>query len=194
MILSTNTNDGVCPQMPFCLANILFGGLHKVPVSGCGARFLERIAGPFCACLLFAAALFGASPAQADLKLCNTTVSRVGVVIGYKGKEGWVSEGWWSIPSSVCWTLIKGDLIARFYYVHAIDYDRPGVWDRNEEIAASKSEFYMCTEDKAFEIRGTSRCEARGFNRTRFFEVDTGDEKSWTITLQDKVEQRAKNQ
>lgn len=157
-------------------------------------RFKNLLIGALAANLLFAAALFSASPARADLKLCNTTPSRVGVVIGYKGKEGWVSEGWWSIPSSVCWTLIKGDLIARFYYVHAIDYDRPGVWDRNEGVAATNSEFYMCTEDKAFEIRGTSRCEERGFNRTRFFEVDTKDEKSWTITLQDKVERRAKNQ
>ena len=134
------------------------------------------------------------SPAQADLKLCNTTSSRIGVVIGYKDDKGWTSEGWWNIPSNVCWTLIKGDLVARYYYVHAIDYDRPGVWDRNEQQVASKSEFYMCTEDKAFVIRGAGRCEDRGFNRTRFFEVDTKDEKSWTITLQDKVEQRAKNQ
>jgi uncharacterized membrane protein len=52
----------------------------------------------------------------------------------------------------------------------------------------------MCTEDKSFEIRGTSRCAERGFNKTRFFEIDTKDEKSWTITLQDKVEQRAKSQ
>ena len=144
--------------------------------------------------LAILAGLFAASPALADLKLCNTTSSRIGVVIGYKDSTGWASEGWWNIPSSVCWTLIKGDLIARYYYVHAIDYDRPGVWDRNEQIPARNSEFFMCTEDKAFEIRGTSRCVTRGFNRTRFFEIDTKDEKSWTITLQDKVEQRAKNQ
>lgn len=144
---------------------------------------------------LVGAFMLGApSPAHADLKLCNTTSSRIGVVIGYKDDKGWTSEGWWNIPSNVCWTLIKGDLVARYYYVHAIDYDRPGVWDRNEQQVASKSEFYMCTEDKAFVIRGAGRCEDRGFNRTRFFEVDTQDEKSWTITLQDKVEQRAKNQ
>lgn len=135
-----------------------------------------------------------ASPAYADLKLCNTTSSRIGVVIGYKDNKGWTTEGWWNIPSNVCWTLIKGELVARYYYVHAIDYDRPGVWDRNDLAPASNSEFFMCTEDKAFVIRGADRCEERGFNRTRFFEVDTKDEKSWTITLQDKVEQRAKNQ
>lgn len=132
--------------------------------------------------------------AHADLKLCNTTTSRVGVVIGYKDDKGWTTEGWWNIPSNACWTLIKGSLVARYYYVHAIDYDRPGVWDRNETGSANGNEFYMCTEDKSFVIRGADRCEERGFNRTRFFEVDTKDEKTWTITLQDKVEKRAETQ
>ena len=179
--------------MPVRLVKVLFRGVSKARMSGRYSRLAIRHARLLFIQLL-AATLFGALPAKADLKLCNTTSSRVGVVIGYKDVKGWISEGWWSIPSSVCWTLIKGDLIARYYYVHAIDYDRPGIWDRNEDNPASKSEFYMCTEDKAFEIRGTSRCGARGFTKTRFFEVDTRDEKSWTITLQDKVEQRARNQ
>ena len=168
--------------MTICITDILSGTI---------ARTAFRPSMWACAILW---PLITASSAWADLKLCNTTSSRVGVVIGYKDAEGWTSEGWWNIPSSVCWTLIKGDLVARYYYVHAVDYDRPGVWDRNEQIPVKNSEFFMCTEDKAFEIRGTSRCETRGFNRTRFFEIDTKDEKSWTITLQDKVEQRAKNQ
>lgn len=152
------------------------------------------------ACLLVAGAAYlllataGASPAAADLKLCNTTPSRIGVVIGYKDKEGWITEGWWNVPPNVCWTLIKGELIARYYYVHAIDYDRPGVWDRNETGPSSGREFFMCTGDKAFEIRGTQNCEQRGYQRTRFFEVDTKDEHSWTITLQEKPEQSAKKQ
>ena len=174
--------------MPVRLVKFLFYAFDKARVSGRFSRLYALPAG-----LLLGAAVFGATPVRADLKLCNTTSSRVGVVIGYKDEKGWISEGWWSIPSSVCWTLIKGDLIARFYYVHAIDYDKPGVWDRNEDNPASKTEFYLCTEDKAFEIRGTSRCVDRGFSKTRFFEVDTEDQKSWTITLQDKVEQRAKN-
>ena len=175
--------------MPVRLAKFLFHAFDEARVNG---RFSRLHAVPVG--LLFGATVFGVTPAKADLKLCNTTSSRVGVVIGYKDKKGWISEGWWSLPSSVCWTLIKGDLISRFYYVHAIDYDKPGVWDRNEDKPASKSEFYLCTQDKAFEIRGSSRCKARGFTKTRFFEVDTRDETDWTITLQDKVEQRAKNQ
>lgn len=176
--------------MPVRLAKFLFHGFDKARTNG---RFSRLHALPV-VMLLLATALSGVTPARADLKLCNTTSSRVGVVIGYKDEKSWISEGWWSLPSSVCWTLIKGDLIARFYYVHAIDYDKPGVWDRNEANPVSKIEFYMCTQDKAFEIRGPGQCVARGFARTRFFEVDTRDETSWTITLQDKLGQRAKNQ
>jgi uncharacterized membrane protein len=65
----------------------------------------------------------GATPAYADLKLCNTTASRVGVSIGYKDAEGWATEGWWNIASHTCETLLKGVLIGRFYYIHAVEND-----------------------------------------------------------------------
>ena len=88
-----------------------------------GARLgLSFVAG------LAALAFLGASPAHADLKLCNTTASRVGVAIGYKDAEGWATEGWWNIASHTCETLLKGVLIGRFYYIHAVDYDRGGEW------------------------------------------------------------------
>src|SRR4051812_7964144 len=81
----------------------------------------------FCACVL---TLFCAMtlPARADLKMCNNTASRVGVAIGYKDKDGWASEGWWTIEAQKCMTLLKGALIARYYYVYAIDYEKGGSW------------------------------------------------------------------
>jgi hypothetical protein len=47
----------------------------------------------------------------------------------------------------------------------------------------------MCTRDKEFTIKGTDDCLARGFERTGFFEVDTGDQPSWTVQLTDSAEQ-----
>jgi uncharacterized membrane protein len=41
----------------------------------------------------------------------------------------------------------------------------------------------MCTRDKIFTIRGIETCQERGFKRTGFFEVDTGEETDWTISL-----------
>lgn len=124
--------------------------------------------------------VFGtALPAHADLKLCNNTDSRVGVALGYKDKDGWATEGWWTIPPQSeapknCMPLLKGDLIARYYYVFAVDYDKGGSW-------GGKS--MMCTRDKVFTIRGIEDCESRGYTRTGFFEVDTGEQGDWTVSL-----------
>ena len=125
----------------------------------------------------FVAALgFGLSStaALADLKLCNKTDSRVGVALGYKDKEGWASEGWWNIGPNNCETLLKGPLIARYYYIFAVDYDKGGSW-------GGKS--MMCTRDKIFTIRGITECSDRGYQKTGFFEVDTREETDWTVSL-----------
>ena len=77
--------------------------------------------------VFFISIAFGfAEPAAADLKLCNMTASRVGVAIGYKDDKGWVSEGWWNVAAQTCEVLLKGSLVARYYYIHALDYDRGG--------------------------------------------------------------------
>lgn len=116
------------------------------------------------------------SPARADLKLCNSTSSRVGVSIGYQDAQGWATEGWWNIASQTCEILLKGAVPSRFIYVHAVDYDRGGEW-------AGKN--FMCTLDKSFAVRGVQDCLKRGYKRSGFFEVDTGEAKDWTIRLTD---------
>ena len=115
-----------------------------------------------------------AVPAKADLKLCNNTASRVGVAIGYKDKEGWATEGWWTVEPQKCLPLLKGSLIAKYYYVYAVDYEKGGSW-------GGKS--MMCIRDKIFTIRGFNSCSERGFSKVGFFEVDTGEELDWTISL-----------
>ena len=126
--------------------------------------------------LLVAAAIALASgaPRKADFHICNNTGSRIGVAIGYKDAEGWTTEGWWNLSARSCETLLKGTLVARYYYIYAIDYDRGGEWSGHA---------FMCSRDKEFTIRGTQDCLARGFDRTGFFEVDTGEQRSWTVQL-----------
>jgi uncharacterized membrane protein len=121
-----------------------------------------------------------ATPAAADFRLCNNTASRVGVAIGYKDSDGWTTEGWWNLPSRTCETILKGNLVARYYYVYAIDYDHGGEW---------MGQSFMCTRDKEFTIRGIADCLARGFDRTGFFEVDTGEQRAWTVQLTESSEQ-----
>lgn len=125
--------------------------------------------------LLAAGALTAsAAPAAADFRLCNRTSSRVGVAIGYKENEVWTTEGWWNVAANSCETLLRGDLVARFYYLYAVDYDQGGEW-------AGKA--YMCTRDKEFTIRGVEDCLARGFDRAGFLEVDTKEQRGWTVQL-----------
>jgi uncharacterized membrane protein len=134
----------------------------------------------FAACALFATAF--ATRAAADFRLCNNTGSRVGIAIGYKEQEGWTTEGWWNLSARTCETLVKGQLVARFYYVYAVDYDRGGEWS---------GKAFMCTRDKEFTIKGIEDCLARGYDRTGFFEVDTSEQRSWTVQLTESTDQPA---
>ena len=113
------------------------------------------------------------------LRLCNKTPSRVGIAIGYKEGEQWTTEGWWNVAAGACETLVAGPLVSRFYYVYGIDYDQGGAWGGKAT---------MCTRDKMFTIHGIEDCVARGFERTGFFEVDTGEQKSWTVQLTEPTE------
>jgi uncharacterized membrane protein len=121
-----------------------------------------------------------AGTALADFRLCNNTGSRVGVALGYKDSEGWITEGWWNVSSRTCETLLRGALVARYYYIYAVDYDRGGEWSGHA---------FMCSREKEFTIRGIDNCLARGYDRTGFFEVDTNEQRSWTVQLTDIAEQ-----
>jgi uncharacterized membrane protein len=134
-------------------------------------KTLSTLAGGLFVALALAAS---ARPAVADFRLCNNTPSRVGVAVGYKDADGWTTEGWWNLPSRTCETVLKGNLVARFYYVYAIDYDRGGEWTGRA---------YMCTRDREFTIRGIGDCLAHGYDRTGFFEVDTGEQRAWTASM-----------
>jgi uncharacterized membrane protein len=131
--------------------------------------------------LAFAVLCLWNSSAAADFRLCNNTSSRVGIALGYKDAEGWTTEGWWNVSSRSCETLLRGTLVARFYYIYALDYDRGGEWS---------GQAFMCSRDKEFTIKGTENCLARGFDRTGFFEVDTGEQRAWTVQLTESNEQQ----
>ena len=138
------------------------------------AKTISVVAGPVVALVLFTGS------AQADFRLCNNTTSRVGVAIGYKDAKGWTTEGWWNLAPRSCDTFLRGSLAARYYYIYAIDYDRGGEWS---------GQAYMCTRAKEFTIRGTENCLARGYDRTGFFEIDTSEQRAWTVQLTDSVDQ-----
>lgn len=118
--------------------------------------------------------IIGADQAHADLRICNKSESRVGISIGYRSDRGWTTEGWWNLEPTSCEVILPGDLKSQYYYMFAVDYDEGGEW------AGSA---YMCTADKIYTIHGIKDCLARGFQRTGFFEIDTGTQTSWTVQL-----------
>lgn len=128
--------------------------------------------------LLPAALAYFASPgeARADFRVCNGTQNLVGVAIGYRASEGWISEGWWQVPATSCATLIEGRLQSRFYYIYAEDAAQGGRW---------AGEINMCVADNEFKIVGVEDCVARGYQRMPFQEYDTGGQSSWMVQLSD---------
>lgn len=116
----------------------------------------------------------GHEAAYADMRICNKSTSRVGIAIGYRNDQKWTSEGWWNLAPNSCEILLPGELKSQFYYMFAIDYDHGGEWG---------GKAFMCTADKAFTISGIENCLARGFQRTGFFEINTGSQKNWTVQL-----------
>lgn len=117
-----------------------------------------------------------AEPAKAEFRVCNATQNLVGVAIGYRAKEGWISEGWWQIPATQCATLIEGQLQSRFYYLYAEDAARGGRWTGGVN---------MCVAENEFKITGVQDCYARGFQQFGFKEYDTGRQGSWMVQLTD---------
>lgn len=117
---------------------------------------------------------FGATPARADLRVCNETDVLVGVAIGYRAEAGWITEGWWHIDGGACKTMIEGPLQSRYYYLYAEDAQRGGRWT---------GDINMCIAEKEFKIIGFNDCFARGFQRAGFQEHDTGSQPNWMIQL-----------
>lgn len=112
--------------------------------------------------------------ALADLKICNQTPNPVSVAFGYRASAGWQSEGWWVAGPGACAIVFQGPLTARYYYLHAVDDFAGGAWDGS---------VFMCTQDASFTIFGVEDCLARGYERTGFFELDTGGNTEWTVQL-----------
>ena len=112
--------------------------------------------------------------AQADFNVCNKTKSRIGVAVGYKNAQSWTTEGWWNLVPGACEAILPGPLNDRFYYIFARDWDKGGDWGGATP---------MCTQTKVFTIEGAEDCTTRGFETSGFFEIDTGEDTTWTIQL-----------
>lgn len=116
-----------------------------------------------------------ALPAAAAFKVCNKTSRETKVALGLFDGTAWTSRGWWAVAPDSCAVLVSEPLDARYYYLYATD-DGVGVW-------YGKTVF--CVSATTFHIKGRADCEAHGYDRKGFFEVDTGQAPDYTQTLSD---------
>lgn len=147
-----------------------------MPIRPLRARTARRFALALAGGAVFLLAPGAIDEARADLRVCNGTQSLVGVAIGYRGSEGWISEGWWRIPATTCRSVIEGQLASRYYYLYAEDAEGVGRW---------AGEVNLCIAENEFKVVGIEDCFSRGYQEMGFREYDTGGQASWMVQLTD---------
>lgn len=122
-----------------------------------------------------AAFVFRPDAARAEFVVCNQSFDVVNLAIGRKIGDRFQTEGWWTVGTNQCATLIKEVLGSRYIYVFAQDvFGRPVLY----------GEVPMCVGTQKFSIRGIEGCWTRGLISAEFAEIDTGTEDRWTIFLE----------
>jgi len=138
-------------------------------------------------------------PAAADVELCNEArLIKYQVAIGFfdPAPGAWVSMGWSIVAPGKCMVVPTGPLTKGAIYLHADYYvptkDTGNVWVDliAAGIAADMAgsivgEFDICTQEKAFEILGDTKCVNRGFRRSGAVELKIGDARSALVELLD---------
>jgi len=124
-----------------------------------------------------------ATPARAELKVCNEDSEKRSVAIALKKDGKWTSEGWWTVDPGKCQRVISGALKQRYYYYRATSGGE----------AVHEGKYKFCTSKKAFTIEGEADCESRGHKGELFASIDTGkNAKSYTFAL--KTNQKSEDQ
>jgi len=123
--------------------------------------------------LCWVASLSG--PARAEFVACNRSFDVVNIAIGRKVGDEFQTDGWWTVGTNQCATVIREDLPARYIYVYAQDvFGRPVI----------DGDIPMCVSNRRFSIRGIEDCWPRGLVSAEFAEIDTGEAARWTIFLE----------
>jgi uncharacterized membrane protein len=113
------------------------------------------------------------APAQAAFTVCNQSGERVSVAIAYHDADAdtWVSRGWWNLDNGECKTPVGGDLKDEYYYLFG-----------NGDVHTWTGSHDFCVDDdNAFTLNDAdTECS---YTNHEFFEVDTGDDTSFTYTF-----------
>jgi uncharacterized membrane protein len=125
--------------------------------------------------LALLAAVLLATKAEAALTVCNKAGHPARVALGRFDGRDWASQGWWLLAPGQCADVVTGKLDARYYYLYATDGDA-GVWDGSTGFCVAATQ--------KFAISGRGNCAGRGYDRKRFFRIDTNDNLNQVQNLQ----------
>lgn len=129
-----------------------------------------------------------AEPASAWFRVCNHSSQRIDVAFGYPhGHFGWTSEGWWTLHSGQCRTIMRGELNNRYYYLYATG-SHGGIW----QARGGQNGGFFCIQHDRFVLHNRNRehggvldCGKGRMQSKQFFKVDTGGYPNYTHNLTD---------
>ena len=133
------------------------------------------------ALLIAALPLVAATPARADLTLCNRTSYRMRTAIGIEHRANVETRGWFRVDPGECRKVVEGPLDADMTYVHARP---PAVYGPAPLPQNGEAEF--CVRDDEFEFpdgRGCPLAEQAHFAAAKPSDSDKGP----TINLAEKA-------
>lgn len=117
-----------------------------------------------------------AGTAQAGFQICNSSSGDVVTAFGYREDGVWTSAGWWSIAKGECAIVYDRNLKDQYYYYYAEEINGGGRWEGS---------YVFCAVNEAFTIAGDENCNARGYDKYGFLEVDVGERINYSIELTD---------
>ncbi len=112
------------------------------------------------AAALCAAVACAASPAAADLRLCNKTSYVLDLAIGIEHKGATATRGWSRLDPGQCRIVLQGAVEADKLYVHARAL---ALYGGSPPPQAGHAE--LCVADDAFVIAGAVKCPAKAGQR-----------------------------
>lgn len=117
-------------------------------------------------------------PAPGGFRVCNKSSHGIEVAkalnTAEKGPPDIISEGWYKLAAGECTTMWPGELKYRYYLLYGRSAQTAREWKGDKPV---------CVSREPFKIRH-GLCETSN-NHRNFFQVDTGESKSWTQNLND---------
>jgi len=135
---------------------------------------------PFCGALLLAVAA-RATPAFADLKICNRTSYIVYAAVGYESGLQMLTRGWTRVVPGDCGTALEGPLGQSSYFLYARSsraHSGPArAWGGRIRLCAKETNF-------AIDVPvGAAHCGSDDAFLMPFASLPMGHKASWTTTL-----------